>query len=84
MVADFFEMEGWNTFYLGANTPTADVIRTVVDRKADVLGISVTISNHLQAVSSLIARMRADQPTGPRPRHRCGACRSMPAESNRC
>ena len=61
MVADFFEMEGWNTFYLGANTPTADVIRTVVDRKADVLGISVTISNHLQAVSSLIARMRADE-----------------------
>ncbi len=61
MVADFFEMEGWNTYYLGANTPAADVIRTVVDRKADILGVSVTISNHLPAVSFLIAKVRADE-----------------------
>jgi methanogenic corrinoid protein MtbC1 len=25
MVADFMEMEGWDTYYLGANTPTESV-----------------------------------------------------------
>ena len=26
MVADFFEMEGWDTYYLGANTPADAVV----------------------------------------------------------
>jgi hypothetical protein len=26
MVADFFEMEGWDTYYLGANATTARVL----------------------------------------------------------
>ena len=43
MAADFFEMEGWDTFYLGANTPAESVIRTLVERKADVLAVSATI-----------------------------------------
>lgn len=31
MVADFFEMEGWDTYYLGANTPTRSILQTIVD-----------------------------------------------------
>ncbi|MBC8039939.1 MAG: cobalamin B12-binding domain-containing protein [Opitutaceae bacterium] len=60
MVADFFEMAGWNTFYLGANTPHADVIATLVERQADVLAISATISYHVDAVRDLISAVRAD------------------------
>ena len=58
MVADFFEMEGWNTFYLGANTPHASVIATLVERHADVLAISATISYHVEAVRDLIHAVR--------------------------
>ena len=59
MVADFFEMEGWDTTYLGANTPTAGVLQMLDDRKADVLAISATMTPHISAVAEMIARVRA-------------------------
>lgn len=58
MVADFFEMDGWNTFYLGANTPHSSVIATILERKADVLAISATIAYHVEAVRDLIRAVR--------------------------
>ena len=59
MVADFFELSGWNTFYLGANTPTQAILETVVQRRAQVLGISATMSFHIQAVGDLIQKVHA-------------------------
>jgi methanogenic corrinoid protein MtbC1 len=64
MVADFFEMDGWDTFYLGANTPHASVIATVVERQASVLAISATITFHVEAVRALIAAVRKDPDAG--------------------
>ena len=58
MVADFFEMDGWSTFYLGANTPHAGVIECVVEQHADVLAVSATISYHVEAVRELIQAVR--------------------------
>lgn len=58
MVTDFFEMDGWDTYYLGASTPPRDVVDTIVTRGADVLAISVTISFHLVAVKELIEMVR--------------------------
>ncbi len=59
MVSDFFEMAGWDTFYLGANTPTADVIRTLVERRADLLAVSATMPFHVRAVADLVAAVRS-------------------------
>lgn len=59
MVADFFEMAGWDTYYVGASVPVDDVVRALVERKADVLGISATMTYHLHAVEALIAAVRA-------------------------
>lgn len=59
MVSDFFEMDGWNTFYLGANTPTPSVLKILKERRADVLLLSATITSHVRAVSHLIAEVRA-------------------------
>lgn len=58
MVADFFEMEGWDTYYLGANTPAASVVQAATERKAQVLGISATMTFHLRAVEELITLAR--------------------------
>lgn len=58
MVSDFFEMEGWDTYYLGANTPAASVAQAMVERKAQVLGISATMASHLRAVEDLITLAR--------------------------
>lgn len=59
MVADFFEMEGWDTFFLGANTPISGTLQQVAERAPDVLAISATMPFHLQAVADLIAAARA-------------------------
>jgi MerR family transcriptional regulator, light-induced transcriptional regulator len=58
MVSDFFEMEGWDTFYLGANTPTVSLVRTLEERGAGLLAVSATMTFHLSAVKELIAAVR--------------------------
>jgi methylmalonyl-CoA mutase cobalamin-binding domain/chain len=59
MVADFFEMDGWDTYYLGANTPTESVLKAVSDQRAHVLGVSVTMTFHAHILSELIREVRA-------------------------
>lgn len=61
MVSDFFEMAGWQAYYLGANTPTADVILYLRQVQADVLAISVTLTPHLGRVADVIRTARADE-----------------------
>jgi methanogenic corrinoid protein MtbC1 len=58
MVADFFEIEGWDTYYLGANTPSATILETLAQRQADILALSITIHYHIGALTELIAALR--------------------------
>lgn len=59
-VADMFELKGWDTFYLGANTPLDGIVQSVREHKADVLAISVTYTPNLRQVKDLIGRLRAE------------------------
>jgi methanogenic corrinoid protein MtbC1 len=59
MVADFFEMDGWDAYYLGANTPADSIVHTVEEREAEVLAISTTMTFHVSAVADLIAQVLA-------------------------
>jgi methanogenic corrinoid protein MtbC1 len=59
MVADFLEMEGWDTYFLGANTPPDGVIEMVEKQNAQLLAISVTMLFHVSQARELIARLRA-------------------------
>lgn len=59
MVSDFFEIEGWDTYYLGANTPAATIIQTLKERQPHVLGISATMTFHISLVEDLIRQIRA-------------------------
>jgi methanogenic corrinoid protein MtbC1 len=61
MVADFFEMAGWDAYYVGANTPTESVLRALEDREAEILAISATMTFHVSAVADLIARVRTGE-----------------------
>jgi methanogenic corrinoid protein MtbC1 len=61
MVADFFEMDGWEVVYLGANTPSGDLVETLRDRKADLLAVSASTALHVREVGELIAQLRADE-----------------------
>ena len=61
MVADFLEMAGWETYHLGANTPTKSVVAELIERRAHVLGISASVSFDVAAVADLIAAVRTTQ-----------------------
>ena len=59
MVADFFEMRGWDTMFLGANMPVAGVLKAVADRRPDLLAISATMTFHIPDAARLIEGVRA-------------------------
>jgi methanogenic corrinoid protein MtbC1 len=61
MVADFFDMEGWESVYLGANTPMADLITMVRKEPQALLALSVTMTPHLTAMRRTIAAVRSEQ-----------------------
>jgi len=63
MVSDFFEMEGWDTFYLGANTPVRDLLQILKERDADLVLLSATMTFHLRHVREMIRAIRADEET---------------------
>lgn len=64
MVADFFEMAGWDTYYIGANTPTRDLLGAISGYRPDVLAISATLTTHLSRVSEVIDAVR-QMPSSP-------------------
>jgi methanogenic corrinoid protein MtbC1 len=58
MVADLFEMEGWDSYFLGANTPSKGILSAVAEREADILAVSVTIHYNVEAARQLICAVR--------------------------
>ena len=59
MVADHFEMAGWEAINLGASTPPEAVVRALQDFEIDLLAISAKQTVHLRAASEMIAAVRA-------------------------
>jgi methanogenic corrinoid protein MtbC1 len=60
MVADFLELEGWDTYYLGSNTPHDAVVQQMIDVGAELLAVSVTMPFHLDRAARLIHTVRGD------------------------
>ncbi|MTI69303.1 MAG: cobalamin-binding protein [Firmicutes bacterium] len=61
MVTDFFELEGWDTYYLGANVPNKDIINSLKEYDSDLLAISTTMTYHISLVKNLIEEIRKDE-----------------------
>jgi MerR family transcriptional regulator, light-induced transcriptional regulator len=58
MVADFFEMNGWDSYFLGANTPSKSILTEISEREADMLAVSVTIHYNVETARKLICDVR--------------------------
>lgn len=58
MVADFFEMGGWDTRFLGANVPTASILSMLEQCQARLLAISSTMTFHTPLVREMVAEVR--------------------------
>lgn len=64
-LTDFFEMAGWDTYYIGANTPTRSLIQTVKEQEADLVALSATMVTHVSSVADTIDALRAEVPDVP-------------------
>ncbi len=60
MVADLLELHGWEVTYLGANTPTDEILKLLREVRPRVLAISVTMPFNLGQVADLIEAARRE------------------------
>ena len=60
MVTDFFELRGWNTFFLGTNTPSTSIVQTINKYKIDIMTISATMDYNLDSVKNLVSTIKKD------------------------
>jgi methanogenic corrinoid protein MtbC1 len=58
MVTDLLELDGWNTCYLGANTPGQSIVKLLEEQNPDILLISTTMTIHVDKVADLISAVR--------------------------
>lgn len=58
MVTDFFEIDGWDTYFLGCDVPSQSLITAIKDRKGDIVAISCTMPHYLESVKFLITAIR--------------------------
>ncbi len=62
MVSDVFEMHGWDAFFLGANTPTGELIRYAGEIRPQALGLSLTVWFHMEYLENMIRNIRKELP----------------------
>lgn len=62
MVADMLELNGWDTHFLGANTPVDQLIAHVHETRPDFLGLSLSISSRLPELTKTIEAVRHHYP----------------------
>ena len=62
MVADIFELNGWDGHFLGANLPLEDLSRFIQEVGPDVVGLSLSILANLDHLKRGIEVVRTDFP----------------------
>lgn len=60
IVADRFEAAGWESLFLGANTPVPDLVSAVEHFHVDALLLSVSLAVHLLSCADTIRRLREE------------------------
>jgi len=65
MVADFFEMNGWRSYFLGANVPVAEVVALITQKQPDAVALSLAIYFNLDTLLETARSIRAAAPAIP-------------------
>jgi diguanylate cyclase (GGDEF)-like protein len=63
MAADVIELAGYETIYLGADVPTADLLQAVATRSPDLVGLSATMPSSIPALDRAIAEVQRLDPS---------------------
>ncbi|MCG8615224.1 MAG: cobalamin-dependent protein [Desulfobacterales bacterium] len=62
MVADIFEMYGWDSYFLGANTPVDQMVNFIDEIQPDMVGLSLSIYFNLPSLEKGIQAINASFP----------------------
>ncbi len=54
MVADIFEMHGWDGHFLGSNTPIDDLLSLIQEKNPEYVGLSLALGSNLPKLESSI------------------------------
>ena len=58
MVADLLTIDGWDVEFLGANTPSNDLVEFVRQSHPHLVALSVALENDLEAASQAVSQLR--------------------------
>lgn len=78
MVADFFTLAGYESVFIGANTPMGVILSAVTQVQPDIVALSVTNYYNLFAAKKAVGSIRAQGPGGLRIAVGGGALRGRP------
>ncbi len=62
MIADVFEMHGWDTFFLGSNIPMNEFIKFTQDNEPHLIALSLSIYSHINNLEAMINKIRETLP----------------------
>jgi len=65
MVADIFEMYGWDGYFVGANTPNTELLRFIESKNPDLIGLSLSIYSNLPELKNTLVKIRQHFPDLP-------------------
>lgn len=65
MIADIFEMNGWDGYFVGANTPLSELIRFIDEQKPDVTGLSLSLYFNLPELTKTLDQLQNAFPDMP-------------------
>ncbi len=65
MIADIFEMNGWDTYFLGANIPLQELVDFAKNKKPDIFALSLSIYFHLPILEKMITNITEVFPNTP-------------------
>ncbi len=62
MVSDYFELMGWNSVFLGANTPQNEILNIIKEEKPDLVGISNNFYINIARLLKLLEKIKQEYP----------------------
>ncbi|MGE0090298.1 MAG: B12-binding domain-containing protein [Bacteroidales bacterium] len=60
MIADIFEMKGWDSFFVGSNTPINDLIKLIDDKQPDMVALSLSIYFNMNVLTQSINKVKCN------------------------
>lgn len=65
MVADIMELNGWDAYFLGADSPLPDLLAFLDAKEPDMAGLSLSLGDNLPRLIEAVEAIRANHPSLP-------------------